>query len=326
MNKTIMNLLEKISILERYQVRLTNSYLSDLKNDTFNINYANSLPSGNIVLGDSNKNIFMYDFNYGETEVNNLFKETNLNDNIQYLEKFYLENNNNNSFISTSGKKIIIWNYNGSLFEQTMILPEEHTDRITKVIYDSKRNIFSCSRDGSIIIWGKKNENYENIKQLYHRSDVYSILLYEDKNILISSGSNITIIWNITDDSNVTFSNESFSDSNNGLDKIDDDKFIVLRQNGFSIISITEKKIIKTISKTNLQYSSLKSFQNKGIFLLGGKWGSIYVYRIDNFELIQTIKNAHNSYIKGFFELQDGQIASYSEKEIKIWAPYLLKE
>ncbi len=327
MNKTIINLLERISILERYQVRLTNSYLSDLKNDTFNITYANSLPSGNIVLGDSNKNIFMYDFNYGETEVNNLFKETNLNDNIQYLEKFYLENNNNNSFISTSSKKIIIWNYNGSLFEQTMILPEEHTDRITKVIYDSKRNIFSCSRDQYIIIWEKKNENYENIKQLYHRSDVYSILLYEDKNILISYGPSSTIIWNINDNYNAKFLNDSFSDSNNGLDKIDDDKFIVLRRNGFSIISITEKKIIKTISKTNLQYSSLKSFPNKGIFLLGGKWGSIYVYRIDNFELIQTIKNAHNDdNIIGFFELQDGQIASYSEKEIKIWAPYLLKE
>ena len=70
MNKTIINLLERISKLERYQVRLTNSYLSDFKNDTFNINYANSLPSGNIILGDSNKNIFIYDFNYGETEVN----------------------------------------------------------------------------------------------------------------------------------------------------------------------------------------------------------------------------------------------------------------
>ena len=325
MNNTIMNLLERISKLERYQVRLTNSYLSDLKNDTFNINYANSLPSGNIILGDSNKNIFIYDFNYGETEVNYLFNETDLNDNIQYLEKFYLENNNNNSFISTSGKKIIIWNYNGSLFEQKIILPENHTDRITKVIYDSKGKLFSCSEDDYIIIWEKKNENYE-IKKLNHRSDVYSILLYEDKNILISYGPYSTIIWNLTDNSNVTISNDSFSESNNGLDKIDDDKFIVLTRNGFSIISITEKQIIKTITKTNLQYSSLKSFQNKGIFLLGGKWGSIYVYRIDNFELIQTIKNAHNSYIIGFFELQDGQIASYSEKEIKIWAPYLLKE
>ena len=185
----------------------------------------------------------MYDFNYGETEVNNLFKETNLNDNIQYLEKFDLENNNDNSFISTSGKKIIIWNYNGSLFEQKIILPENHTDRITKVIYDSKGKLFSCSEDDYIIIWEKKNENYE-IKKLNHRSDVYSILLYEDKNILISYGPYSTIIWNITDNYNATFLNDSFSESNNGLDKIDDDKFIVLRRNGsVSIISITEKNI-----------------------------------------------------------------------------------
>ena len=35
---------------------------------------------------------------------------------------------------------------------------------------------------------------------------------------------------------------------------------------------------------------------------------------------IQVIKNAHNSDIKGFIELKDCSIASYScDKRIKIW-------
>ena len=43
--------------------------------------------------------------------------------------------------------------------------------------------------------------------------------------------------------------------------------------------------------------------------------------RIDNYECIQEIKEAHNLYIYGFIELKDGSIASFSNDEtIKIWS------
>ncbi len=60
--------------------------------------------------------------------------------------------------------------------------------------------------------------------------------------------------------------------------------------------------------------------QDKGIFLVGGRSKKIRIYRNDNYEYIQVIKDAHNDYIKGFIELKDGSIASFSNDEtIKIW-------
>ena len=44
----------------------------------------------------------------------------------------------------------------------------------------------------------------------------------------------------------------------------------------------------------------------------------IIIYRNDNYKSIQTIQNAHDNYIRGFIELKDGSIASYSD-QIKIW-------
>ena len=59
----------------------------------------------------------------------------------------------------------------------------------------------------------------------------------------------------------------------------------------------------------------------KEFFLVGGKSKKIRIYRNDNYECIQEIKDAHNDYINGFIELKDGSIASFSaDKIIKIWS------
>ena len=61
--------------------------------------------------------------------------------------------------------------------------------------------------------------------------------------------------------------------------------------------------------------------EDKGIFLVGGGSKNIRIYRNDNYECIQEIKNAHNDDIKGFIELKDGSIASFSDDQtIKIWS------
>ena len=44
------------------------------------------------------------------------------------------------------------------------------------------------------------------------------------------------------------------------------------------------------------------------------------IYRNDNYECIQIIKNTHNNYIRGFIELKPGIIISYSSQIIKIWS------
>ena len=55
--------------------------------------------------------------------------------------------------------------------------------------------------------------------------------------------------------------------------------------------------------------------EDKGIFLVGGVSNDIRIYRNDNYESIQEIKDAHNQSIRGFMELKDGSIASFSNDE-----------
>ena len=44
------------------------------------------------------------------------------------------------------------------------------------------------------------------------------------------------------------------------------------------------------------------------------------IYRNDNYECIRVIQNAHDTDIRGFVELKDGSIISYSyDKKIKKW-------
>ena len=59
--------------------------------------------------------------------------------------------------------------------------------------------------------------------------------------------------------------------------------------------------------------------ENKGIFLVGGNSKDIMIYRNDNYECIQTIKDAHDDYIRDFIELKDGRIISCSYQIMKIW-------
>ena len=58
--------------------------------------------------------------------------------------------------------------------------------------------------------------------------------------------------------------------------------------------------------------------EDKGIFLIGGVSNDIRIYRNDNYECIQEIKDAHNDNITLFIELKNGSIASFSDDEIMI--------
>ena len=84
------------------------------------------------------------------------------------------------------------------------IIKNAHEDKINKVIYCSNGNLISCSKDKNIKIWKENNNNnYDNIKILNHSDYVCSLLLFEDKNILISSGGDGTKFWDLNDYNNI---------------------------------------------------------------------------------------------------------------------------
>ena len=112
------------------------------------------------------------------------------------------------------------------------------------------------------------------------------------------------------------------SGQNQALCRLNDD-IIVVKAKGttsLKLISISKKEIIKTIDNPFHCYG-ISLIEDKGIFLVGGESKNIRIYRNDNYECIQEIKDAHNDNIKGFIELKDGLIASFSyDQTIKIWS------
>ena len=213
---------------------------------------------------------------------------------------------------------------NNNIFKINKIIKNAHDDVIIKVIYCSNNNLISCSDDKTIKIW-KENNNYENIQILKHSDRIYSLLLLEDKNILISSGEDGTKLWNYNEINNINLIKEfkeTDCGSNQGLCRLNHDIIIVKGKgtDSLKLISISKKEIIKTIDNP-FYCLGISLIEEKGIFLVGGWSNDIRIYRNDNYECIQEIKDAHNDYILGFIELKDGSIVSFSvDQTIKIWS------
>ena len=121
---------------------------------------------------------------------------------------------------------------------------------------------------------------------------------------MISSGLDGTNFWNINNYEKIFYLKETYCGWNEGLKRIDEDKIIIKGKdtNLLKIISISQKKVVLNVNNP---------FQ----------CNSICVIRVDTFECIQTIKDAHENDIRGFTQIKDGLVASFSkDKFIKIWS------
>ena len=200
-------------------------------------------PSGYIISTSDDKSIIIYDIHF-----NILQNIPNAHD--SYIN--YIEIKDENNFITCSGDQSIkSWIKNNNEFKINKIIKNAHDRAIMKVIYCSNNNLISCSVDKTIKIW-KENNNYETIKILKHSDYICSLLLLEDKNILISSGGDGTKLWNYNEMNNINLIKEfkeTYCESNQGLCRLNDDIIIVSGKYGtlLKLISIFKKEIIKTI-------------------------------------------------------------------------------
>ena len=142
--------------------------------------------------------------------------------------------------------------------------------------------------------------------------------------MLISSGWDGTKLWNYNEINNINLIKEfkeTFCGWNQGLCRLNEDTIIVSDKfSSLKLISISKNEIIKTIDHP-FECWGISLIEDKGIFLVGGRSKNIRIYRNDNYECIQEIKDAHNDNILGFIELKDGSIASFSnDQTIKIWS------
>ena len=201
------------------------------------------------------------------------------------------------------------------------IIKNAHSLQINQIIYNSK-NIISCSQDNTIKIWEFQNENYQNITTLAHSNFVNSILLLEDKKILISSGWDGSKFWNITNYELLFFLEDCFCIYWNSLKRMNDDNIIIggSQMSNMKIISIKEKKVIKEIKSPFLSWG-ICIIKNMNLILVGGNSKNINIYSAENLECIQIIENAHNNDILGFIQSKNNLIISYSkDSTMNIWS------
>ena len=193
---------------------------------------------------------------------------------------------------------------------------------VQKILYKKNGNLISCSVDDTIKIWEEVNNKHQCLTKLNHLDDVRSILLCEDKNILISSGEKGTKFWSLTNYECLNTIVDGWADYGNSMKRIDDDIIVVggHSSENLSVISINEKKIIKKV-KAEYGCYGMGVDKEKGYFFVGGEDGILFVYKIDNYEIISVDGRAHKADINGFDRLNDGRIITWSsDDKIKVWS------
>ena len=321
-----LNKIEYLNDSNSKSIQLTNCNLKQI-NSIYphydSIKVLSKFPSGKLISVSNDKYINIYDNN-----LNIIQSITNAHD--DFINDVDIKDENN--FVTcSSDKSIKIWIkkfYKGYvhksyLFSLYQNIKDAHNDKITKVIYCLNGNIISCSWDKTIKIWEENKDNKFNcIQILKHSKWISSILLLNDKNLLISSGKDGTKFWNLINYKCINHIQETYCENNNSLKRLDEDRIIIGgNEDGImKIISLKEKIIIKRI-KNEFKCLGIYVIDDKGIFLIGGENKKIKIYRKDNFECIKIINDAHNDFINGFIELKDSSVASYGvDKNIKIWS------
>ena len=268
-------------------------------------------PSGNIVSVSDDKSILIFDTNYSIIQ-----EIKNAHDGWIY----YVKVKNETNFITCSyDKSIKFWikEQNNKFFKLNEKINNAHNEWILKVLYHPNGNLISCSNDKTIKIWEEKNNNtHECVTIIKFQNQINSILLLENKNILIGCEIKEILFFN-SNNYNLLF---KLKDAGcwkwNAMCQIDDNRIIVGGINVLmKVISINEKKIIKTIDNMFICYG-ICVIENRGIFLTGGWSFKINIFRNDNYECIQSIDNAHYTWIRGIIELNNNIIASYSDDGI----------
>ena len=299
---------------------------SDLQNITI-INAHNhyitsisNFPSGNFISLSWDKSIKIYDKLYRTIQH---IKNAHNN----WVRSVAIENDN--FFITCSlDKSIKSWIKTDNEFKNHQTIFNAHKSDINQILLSSNGYLLSCSDDNKIKIWAKNNNNhYKLIKDLAHSTQIFSILLFEDKNRLVSSGNYEAKLWNfninnLKNINAIKLFDDTYCECRNILNRMDEDKFIIggKDKKSLKIISISKEMILYTII-IPFQCLGIKTIYDKGVFLVGGYSKDLLIFRSDNYEIIQTVKNAHKQYIEGITELWNGMIATHGwDTTIKIWS------
>ena len=295
-------------------ISLSISNIEIIKSHNDKITSISIFPSGNFISVSYDKSIIIYDLNFNIIQIIENAHE-------QWIYNVSIKDENNFITCSTD-ESIKIWIKRNNYYYLKYTINESHNGWINKIIYCSNGNIISCSEDKSIKIWEEiYNNEYQLICKLIHSDFVYSILLLEDKNLLISSGYEGTKFWNTNNYQCINYIDDAKCYNSNSICRIDDDKIIIGSEWDckMKVISILRKKIIKEIDNEFCCFG-ICEIESKGVFLTCGDNKNIRIYKNEDCECIKIINNAHDEQINGICKLNDYLFLSYSDDNyIKIW-------
>ncbi len=267
-------------------------------------------PSGKLVSVSKDKTIKIWneDFTINETIIN-AHEESIFNISIK---------DNDNFATCSYDESIKFWNKKDEKFQCSEILKEAHDFQIFKVLYLKNGTLFSCSEDGNVKIWDEIKKNLHQLKTIIcHKNVIYSFLILDDINILITSGYGGTYFWNYNN-FNFIFKVDVKCPWWNSIERIEKDIVAIsYNKKNLYIISISKKEIIKEINNHFIVYCIL-NIEDKGIFLVGGIKDIIHIYRKDNYQLLIKFKPNQYNNIYGLTRFGN-RIISFSGNNYKIW-------
>ncbi len=302
---------EKIDYINSLKFQIIKTNLTSINTFKKNITKLKQFPSGSIISILNSNSLLISDNNFNDLQIIQTEHLFDIN-NIDILD--------DNNFISCSDDSIIIWIKNNNQFEINETI--KASNKIKQVIYKSVGNFISLSKNNSYIIEWEYND-YENKyinKKTISDEKYHLIYLLEDKNILISIGDEVYIFWDMSSYERIKSFNLTTT-PNYGIfiERISEDSIIIGTLKEVNIISISVLEIMKKINNIKLT-NNYKSIENKGLFITTNNTDLI-VYRTDNFDIIQIIKDAHNNNkIEGLIYLNNGSIATTTGKEVKLWS------
>ena len=314
-NKRVLELsLNKLQIIRNVN-NLNLILVQKIEAHNHRVSCVSIFPSGNIISVSCDKTIKIWDkINYNNIQC----IEDAHDDYINYISV----KDDNNFATCSRDKSIKTWikKEKDDKYVLNHEIKNAHDSWIFKILFMPNEKIISCSYDKTVKIWENKNNMYANIKTMNHLNIVYSLLILQDNNMLISSGEFGTKIYSLDNYDCIYEFNDVKCWNWNSLCRINKNIIFVGGTHGIiKIISLEDKKVIKEINN-GFNCWGIGVLDNLGIIITVGEGNNIKVYKKDNYEYIKDINDIHNDDIEGIINLNDDRILTYSwDNSIKIF-------
>ena len=259
-----------------------------------------SFPCGNIILSRKESRIEIYDENFKSLQVIENASE-------DWIYRVGVIDNNNFATVSYNGQlRIFTQNGESKLFELNQII-QVFQGWMDNLIITKSKNIITNDWGGNVIKIYSLDGNNKYELSMQKKSRGNRILCAEDYELLITSTHNEINFYNLYTLKFLKKLKKVGTNDKYSLFRIDNDQ-IVACHSGINIISLKEKKVIKTNKSFCPNIGC--NVKNKGIFICARE-RIICLFRSDKLVCIQILK-AYKDTIYGIFCHQNDTIMCYS--------------